>query len=55
MMTQGPNAKLGGIVHVPFPRPRSRRSVLEHPDYDRLRDEVIGFLESQEHPQSAVA
>jgi nitrate ABC transporter ATP-binding subunit len=55
MMTQGPNAKLGGVVHVPFPRPRSRRSVLEHPDYDRLRDEVIGFLESQEHPQSAVA
>jgi nitrate/nitrite transport system ATP-binding protein len=53
MMTQGPNAKLGGIVEVPFPRPRTRRSVLEHPEYDRLRDEVIGFLESQEHPRAA--
>ena len=55
MMTQGPNARLGGIIEVPFPRPRTRRSVLEHPDYDRLRDEVIGFLESQEHPHAAVA
>jgi len=48
MMTQGPEAKLGGVLTLPFPRPRTRRSVLEHPEYDALRDEVIGFLESQE-------
>ncbi len=53
MMTQGPNAKLGGIIEVPFPRPRTRRSVLEHLQYDALRDEIIGFLESQETPLHA--
>jgi ABC-type nitrate/sulfonate/bicarbonate transport system ATPase subunit len=52
MMTRGPRARLGAILDVPFPRPRTRRSVLEHRDYDRLRDEVIGFLEHQQpaHP-----
>jgi nitrate ABC transporter ATP-binding subunit len=48
MMTQGPEAGLGGVVELPFPRPRTRRSVLEHPEYDRLRDEVIAFLEREE-------
>jgi nitrate ABC transporter ATP-binding subunit len=48
MMTQGPEAKVGGILTLPFPRPRTRRSVLEHAEYDALRDQVIGFLESQE-------
>jgi nitrate ABC transporter ATP-binding subunit len=55
MMTQGPNAKLGGIIDVPFERPRTRRSVMEHPRYDELRDEIIAFLESQETPLHAVA
>ena len=49
MMTSGPNAKLGAILEVPFERPRSKSSVLDHPDYYSLRDELIGFLEEQEH------
>ena len=44
MMTNGPAARLGGILDVPFPRPRDRGAVLEHPDYYALREELIGFL-----------
>jgi nitrate/nitrite transport system ATP-binding protein len=49
MMTNGPEAKVGRILEVPFPRPRDRRSVLAHPDYYKLREELIGFLEECEH------
>jgi nitrate ABC transporter ATP-binding subunit len=49
MMTSGPAATLGAILPVPFARPRLRKDVLEHPDYYRLREKLIGFLESQEH------
>jgi nitrate/nitrite transport system ATP-binding protein len=49
MMTSGPAATLGAVLHVPFPRPRDRRQVLEHPDYYKLREQMIGFLESQDH------
>jgi len=55
MMTSGPAATLGAILHVPFPRPRGRKEVLEHPDYYNLREKLIGFLESQEHGGPAAA
>jgi nitrate ABC transporter ATP-binding subunit len=47
MMTSGPSAKLGGILEVPFARPRDRTAVIEHPDYYALRERLIGFLEGQ--------
>jgi nitrate ABC transporter ATP-binding subunit len=47
MMTSGPAARLGGILTVPFPRPRNRHAVLEHPRYYELREELIGFLGSE--------
>ena len=53
LMTNGPAAKLGGIVQVPFPRPRDRAAVLEHPEYYALREQLITFLEDQAHPQAA--
>ena len=37
MMTNGPNATIGKITEVKLPRPRSRRSLLEHPDYYHYR------------------
>src|SRR5438477_84149 len=49
MMTSGPAATLGAVLTIPFPRPRVRREVLEHPQYYPLREKLIGFLESQEH------
>ena len=47
MMTSGPAARLGGILEVPFARPRERTAVIEHPDYYALRERLIGFLEGQ--------
>jgi ABC-type nitrate/sulfonate/bicarbonate transport system ATPase subunit len=50
MMTSGPEARVGGILDVPFPRPRDRQQVMEHPDYYPLRERIIAFLEEQGHP-----
>jgi len=44
MMTNGPNARIGRIMEVPLPRPRTRQSLLQHPRYYELREELIGFL-----------
>lgn len=49
MMTTGPHAHVGDILQVPFERPRDRGAVLNHPEYYRLREHLIGFLESQDH------
>lgn len=51
MMTNGPRARVGAIFHVPFPRPRVRADVLEHPEYYDYRSRLIRFLEEQDHPQ----
>lgn len=45
MMTNGPEATVGDILTVPFPRPRDRKALLEDPEYYRLRAELIEFLE----------
>lgn len=47
MMTSGPAATIGEMLAVPFPRPRSRVAVLNHPDYYRWRDQLISFLEER--------
>jgi nitrate/nitrite transport system ATP-binding protein len=49
MMTNGPNATIGKIVEVDLPRPRSRKALLEHPDYYAYRQEVLSFLEGFEN------
>jgi nitrate/nitrite transport system ATP-binding protein len=49
MMTNGPEATIGKITEVKLPRPRTRRSLLDHPDYWHYRAEVLGFLEDYEH------
>jgi nitrate/nitrite transport system ATP-binding protein len=48
MMTNGPAAQVGKILEIPFERPRKRKDVMEHPDYYKLRGEMIEFLEAQE-------
>ena len=37
------------ITKVDLPRPRSRKALLEHPDYYAYRQEVLDFLEDYEH------
>ena len=49
MMTNGPRATIGKIVDVDLPRPRTRKALLEHPDYYAYRQEVLDFLEAYEH------
>ncbi|MBM5799368.1 MAG: ATP-binding cassette domain-containing protein [Cyanobacteria bacterium K_DeepCast_35m_m2_023] len=46
-LTNGPAAGIGQILQVNLPRPRQRLEVMEHPDYYRLRSELIGFLQQQ--------
>ena len=49
MMTNGPRATIGQITNVDLPRPRTRKALLEHPDYYKYRQEVLDFLEDYEH------
>jgi nitrate ABC transporter ATP-binding subunit len=49
MMTSGPAATLGAVLEVPFARPRERSGYEEQPEYEPVRDRVIGFLEGQAH------
>jgi nitrate/nitrite transport system ATP-binding protein len=49
MMTNGPQATIGKITDVKLPRPRTRKALLEHPDYYGYRQEVLDFLEEYEH------
>jgi nitrate/nitrite transport system ATP-binding protein len=53
MMTNGPAATVGEILEVKFPRPRSRKQLLEDPEYYRLREQLIGFLEERSHLRPA--
>ncbi|MCS7031745.1 MAG: nitrate ABC transporter ATP-binding protein [Gloeomargarita sp. SKYG116] len=47
LLTNGPNARIGQILKVPFPRPRSRHEVVHHPSYYTLRQQVVDFLQQQ--------
>lgn len=49
MMTNGPAATVGEILEVNFPRPRNRALLLEDPEFYRLRERLIGFLEERSH------
>jgi nitrate ABC transporter ATP-binding subunit len=50
MMTNGPEARVGDILTVPFARPRNRSELLEDPGYYRLREQLVSFLEAQHGP-----
>jgi nitrate ABC transporter ATP-binding subunit len=48
-MTNGPEAEIGDILEIPFPRPRSRAALLESGEYYLLREHLIDFLENRSH------
>ena len=52
LMTDGPAATVGEILSVPFPRPRERAAVLEHPEYYACHQRVIRLPRA---PRAAVA
>jgi ABC-type nitrate/sulfonate/bicarbonate transport system ATPase subunit len=53
MMTDGPEATVGDIFEVNFPRPRNRKALLESPDYYRAREYLIHFLNERSHHRPA--
>jgi len=55
MMTNGPAARIGKVMPVDLPRPRSRQALLAHPRYYDYRAELLGFLEEHEHASAAAA
>ena len=55
LMTDGPAARVGEIMSLPFPRPRDRAAVLEHPDYLACRHHVMDFLEHHAHQSKSAA
>jgi nitrate/nitrite transport system ATP-binding protein len=55
MMTNGPNARIGKVMKVDLPRPRTRKALLEHPSYYRYREELMNFLEEHERKKATAA
>jgi nitrate/nitrite transport system ATP-binding protein len=49
MMTNGPRARIGKVMQVDLPRPRTRKMLLEHPRYYVYREELLTFLNDCEH------
>jgi nitrate/nitrite transport system ATP-binding protein len=49
MMTNGPHAKIGKIQDIDLPRPRTRKGLLEHPDYYHYRESLLTFLAECDH------
>ena len=44
MMTRGPAATIDEVLEVPFPRPRDRNTVENHPDYLKLKQKMEDHL-----------
>jgi nitrate/nitrite transport system ATP-binding protein len=44
MMTNGPAAKIGEVLNIPFSRPRNRKRIMEDPKYYELRNYALDFL-----------
>lgn len=55
MMTNGPRARVGKILAVDLPRPRSRKQLLQHPRYYQLREALLTFLQRCEDGTAAGA
>ena len=49
MMTNGPEATLGEILEIDFPRPRQRELVLNDPLFTAYRDHLVSYLTERAH------
>ncbi len=49
LMSDGPSASAAEILHIDFPRPRDRKTLLETPDWHRYREHLLSFLEERAH------
>ncbi len=56
MLTNGPSATIGEVLHVDLPRPRNRVALADNPQYQLYRKAVIDFLYTrQSHVESRAA
>jgi len=55
MMTNGPRARIGSILEVDLPRPRTRKMLLEHARYYEYREALLSFLAEHETHKSKAA
>jgi nitrate/nitrite transport system ATP-binding protein len=53
MMTNGPAARIGEILHIDLPRPRDRIALGEDPRYTHLRAEALQFLYRKQLKEAA--
>jgi nitrate/nitrite transport system ATP-binding protein len=53
MMNNGPNATIGKILEIDFPRPRERLKIFESEQFAHYRNECIRFLFSRKHGAQA--
>jgi len=44
LMTNGPHARVAESVEITIPRPRSRTSIVDHPNYYAIRNHLVHFL-----------
>jgi nitrate/nitrite transport system ATP-binding protein len=47
LMTNSPEAKIAECLDVNIPRPRSRATIIDLPEYTRLRNHILHFLMTQ--------
>ncbi len=48
LMSAGPYAQIRDMISIDIPRPRTRATIIEHPDYYRLRNRIIQFLSEKD-------
>ena len=53
MMTNGPGAKVGGLLDISFKRPRERNSILMDQKYYQYRERLVRFLAECENEKVA--
>lgn len=44
LMSPGPDAQIMDEIVIDIPRPRSRETIIDHPDYYSIRNRIIRFL-----------
>ncbi|NIO11414.1 MAG: ABC transporter ATP-binding protein, partial [Deltaproteobacteria bacterium] len=44
LMTNSPEAHIAECIEVDIPRPRTRESIIDMPEYTKLRNHVLRFL-----------
>lgn len=49
MMNNGPEAEVGDILEINFPRPRNRQAIMEMKEFYDLRAYLLSFLEEHSH------